>query len=137
MATHWVDGDDSDELVWSLYEQGRARLQGGEPAAAAEVLELAVEREPDKASLREALGRAYYASARVEPARAQFAWALDLDPSDDYAHFGLGCCLERQGRLVDAAKHFKLAVALSDRVEYRSALGRVMARLRPASGIGG
>jgi hypothetical protein len=31
----------------------------------------------------------------------------------------------------------KLAVALSDRVEYRSALGRVMARLRPASGIGG
>lgn len=129
MATHWVDGDDSDELVWSLYEQGRARLEDGKPAAAAEVLELAVEREPHKASLREALGRAYYAAARVEPARAQFQSALDLDPSDDYAHFGLGCCLERQGRLPDAAKHFKLAVALSDRLEYRDALGRVMARL--------
>lgn len=129
--TTWVDGDGSDELVWSLYEQGRARLQGGEPAAAAEVLELAVEREPQKASLREALGRAYYATSRVEPARVQFQSALDLDPSDDYAHFGLGCCLERQGRLPDAAKHFKLAVALSDRAEYRSALGRVLARLQP------
>jgi Flp pilus assembly protein TadD len=129
MATDWMDGGEGDELVWSLYEQGQARLQGGEPAAAAEVLELAVEREPHKASLREALGRAYYAASRVEPARAQFQSALDLNPSDDYAHFGLGCCLERQGRLPDAAKHFKLAVALSDRAEYRQALGRVLSRL--------
>ena len=124
-----MDFGEDDELVWSLYQQGRARLKDGQPSAAAEVLELAVEREPEKASLREALGRAYFASARLERARREFERALDLNPSDDYAHFGLGRCLERQGRLPDAAKHLKLAVAMRDRADYRTALGRVLARL--------
>lgn len=126
MAQDWHD---DDELVWSLYQQGRDRLRAGNPGAAAELLELAVEREPAKASLREALGRAYFASARLEPARRQFERALDLNPSDDYAHFGMGRCLERQGRLPDAAKHYKLACALAPRADYRSALGRVLDRI--------
>ena len=124
-----IDFSHDDDLVWSLYEQGQARLKDGQPSAAAEVLELAVEHEPEKASLREALGRAYFAAARLEPARREFERALDLNPSDDYAHFGLGRCLERQGKLPDAAKHYKLAVAMRDRVDYRTALGRVLARL--------
>lgn len=128
MSAHF---DHDDELVWSLYEQGRARLADGQAPAAVEVLELAVEREPRSVSLREALGRAYFAASRLEPARRQFERALDLDPSDDYAHFGLGRCLERQGHLPDAAKHFKLALAMRDRDDYRSALGRVLARLEP------
>lgn len=123
-----------DDLVWSLYEQGQARLREGNPGAAAEVLELAVEHEPEKASLREALGRAYFASARLEPARVQFERVVDLDPSDDYAHFGLGRCLESQGRLPDAAKHYKLACALADRADYRDALGRVLDRIAARGG---
>ena len=121
--------DDNVELVYSLYEQGCQRLQAGNPAGAAEVLELAIEHEPTKASLHEALGRAYFASARIEQARTAFEQAVHINPSDDYAHFGIGRCYERQGRVADAAKHFKLACALSDRADYRTALSRVLARL--------
>ena len=121
----------TDELVYDLYEQGRRRLRRGQPRAAVEVLELAVAREPAKASLQETLGRAYFASAQVERARAAFARTVELDPTDDYAHFGLGRCLERLGRNADAAKHLKLACALAERREYRRALDRVHARLHP------
>lgn len=122
-------GEHDDELVYSLYEQGRDRLDRGNPTGAAEVLELAIEREPSKASLHETLGRAYFASARVDQAREEFERAVAINPSDDYAHFGIGRCFERQGRLLQAAKHYKLACALSDRHDYRSALARVQSRL--------
>ena len=122
-------GHDNDELVYSLYEQGRRRLDGGNPTGAAEVLELAIEHEPSKASLHEALGRAYFASSRVEQARSEFEQAVEINPSDDYAHFGIGRCYERLGRLADAAKHYKLACALSDRGDYRMALERVQERI--------
>jgi tetratricopeptide (TPR) repeat protein len=123
------DREEQDELVYRLYQQGSQRLADGKPAAAAEVLELAIEHEPAKASLRETLGRAYFATARLDAAREEFEQALTLDPSDDYAHFGVGRCFERQGRLRDAAKHYKLACALADREDYRSALSRVTGRL--------
>ena len=88
-----------------------------------------MEQEPSKASLREALGRAYFAASRVQPARAEFERALEIDPTDDYAHFGVGRCFERQGRLADAAKHYKIACALADRADYREALDRIQRRL--------
>ena len=115
--------------VYALYEQARDHLASGNPRGAAEVLELALEHEPEKASLHEALGRAYFASARVAKARGAFEAALEIDPTDDYAHFGVGRCFEREGRLPDAAKHYKLACALSDNADYRSALTRVLGRL--------
>jgi Flp pilus assembly protein TadD len=118
-----------DEIVYSLYEQGCRRLEVGNFTAAAEVLELAIEREPTKASLHEALGRAYFATARVEQARGEFQRAVEINPSDDYAHFGVGRCFERQGRLPEAAKHYKLACALAPRTDYRDALSRVLQRL--------
>jgi tetratricopeptide (TPR) repeat protein len=121
--------DSPEGMVYALYQQGQERLHGGNPTGAVEVLELAVEREPDKASLHEALARAYFATARVGRAREEFAVALELDPSNPYAHFGLGRCFEREGRLPDAAKHLKIACALSDRAEYQSALDRVAARM--------
>lgn len=121
----------NDELVYQLYAEGRSRLEAGNAPGAAEVLELAVEHEPDKASLRETLARAYFAAARVRPALQEFERAVDLDPSNAYAHFGLGRCHEREGRLGQAAKHLKLACALSGRVEYQEALARVEARRRP------
>lgn len=118
-----------DELVYSLYEKGRQRLDGGNYGGAAEVLELAIEHEPTKASLHEALGRAYFASSRVSAALEEFERAVDINPSDDYAHFGVGRCYERQGQLPEAAKHYKIACALSDRPDYRTALTRVLERL--------
>lgn len=115
-----------DRGVYALYRQACSHLDGGHPHAAAEVLELAVEREPQKASLHETLGRAYFASARVRRARGEFEAALEIDPSNDYAHYGVGRCFEREGRLPDAAKHYKLACALAERDDYLIALRRVL-----------
>ena len=34
---------------------------------------------------------------------------LELSPVDDYAHYALGRCLEKQGREHEANGHYKLA----------------------------
>lgn len=115
--------------VYDLYRQGCRRLDAGNPRAAAEVLELAVEHAPQSALLRETLARAYFASAAVGKARTQFEHALELDPTDAYAHFGVGRCHEREGSLAAAAKHYKLACALNGRSAYASALERVRRRM--------
>ena len=45
-------------------------------------------------------------------------------PTDDYAHFALGRCLEKQGRSQEARGHYKLARCMRpQRDEYRRALG--------------
>lgn len=116
--------------TYALYQHGCAQLDAGNPWSAVEVLELAAEREPGQACVREALARAYFAASRVRLARGEFERALELDPTDDYAHFGIGRCFEREGRLPDAAKYFKLACALADRSVYQHALARVQQRLQ-------
>jgi len=37
---------------------------------------------------------------------------LELAPTDDYAHYGLGRALEKQGKDAEANGHYKLAAAL-------------------------
>jgi tetratricopeptide (TPR) repeat protein len=124
----------SEYRVYALYQQGRSRLADGNPHGAAAALEEALaqhaaDHQPGKASLYEELGRAYFALSQIQRARAEFERALALDPSSDFAHFSIGRCYERQGRLGDAAKHYKLANALADRALYQAALARVLARL--------
>ncbi len=122
------------DRVYTLYQQGHRRLAAGNPHGAAAALEEALAQQaaddqPHKASIHEALGRAYFASSQIQRARAEFERALELDPSSDYAHFSIGRCYERQGRLGDAAKHFKIANALADHEFYKAALERVLSRL--------
>ena len=115
--------------VYEWYQEGCRRLREGNARGAAEILELAVEREPEKASLREILARAYFATSRVRLARDEFSQALALDPTDDYAHFGVGRCHERLGDLRAAAKYFRLACAMAPKPDYEDALQRVETRL--------
>jgi Flp pilus assembly protein TadD len=75
-------------------------------------LEKAKKREPDKASIREALGIAYFRIKRYDEAEAEFRKMLELAPVDDYAHYALGRCLEKQGREHEANGHYKLASSL-------------------------
>ena len=100
------------ESTYSLFQQGRAHLKRGMAAQATVALEKAKRREPEKASIREALGIAYFRIRRWEEAEAEFRKALELSPVNDYAHYALGRCLEKQGRQQEANGHYKLASSL-------------------------
>jgi Flp pilus assembly protein TadD len=75
-------------------------------------LEKAKKLEPDKASIREALGIAYFRLRRWAEAENEFRAVLELSPTDDYAHYALGRALEKQGRDAEANGHYKLASSM-------------------------
>ena len=108
-------------------------------AQATVALEKAKKLEPDKASIREALGIAYFRIQRWKEAEAEFRAVLELSPTDDYAHYALGRALEKQGRDAEANGHYKLASSLSpiERALRRADHGarRARPRTRPASYI--
>jgi Flp pilus assembly protein TadD len=109
------------ESTYSLFQQGKAHLQRGMPAQATVALEKAKKREPDKESIREALGIAYFRIRRWDAAEAEFRTLLELSPVNDYAHYALGRCLEKQGRTHEANAHYKLASSLNPESEqYRA-----------------
>src|SRR5947207_14517548 len=114
------------ESTYSLFQQGRAHLKRGMAAQATVSLEKAKKREPEKESIREALGIAYFRIRRWEEAEAEFRKLLELSPVNDYAHYALGRCLEKQGRGREANRHYKLASSLKPGSEqYRARiLGR-------------
>jgi Flp pilus assembly protein TadD len=98
--------------TFDLFQQGRAHLKKGRAAQATVALEKAKRREPEKASIREALGIAYFRIHRYDEAASEFRKMLELAPVDDYAHYALGRCLEKQGRQAEANGHYKLASSL-------------------------
>ena len=102
----------SEHELYDLFQQGRAHLKDGRAAQATVALEKAKRRAPDKASIREALGIAYFRIRRYDEAAAEFRAMLELAPNDDYAHYALGRCLEKQGRAHEANGHYKLASSL-------------------------
>jgi Flp pilus assembly protein TadD len=84
-------------------------------------LEKAKRQEPDKASIREALGIAYFRIRDYTRAESEFRALLELSPTDDYAHYALGRCLEKQGKDAEANGHYKLASRMRpDEAHYAS-----------------
>ncbi len=99
--------------AYDLFREGQKRLRGGMAAQATVPLERAKRLEPAKASIREALGIAYFRLGRWQDAEAEFRTIVeDLSPTDDYAHYALGRALERQGRIAEANGHYKLASSM-------------------------
>ena len=98
--------------AYDLFQQGRHHLRDGMPAQATVALEKAKRLEPNKASIREALGIAYFRIQRWQEAEAEFRAVLEISPTDDYAHYALGRALEKQGRDAEANGHYKLASSL-------------------------
>jgi Flp pilus assembly protein TadD len=92
--------------------RGIAMLRDGHPHQAAMILGRAKLLEPQKGSIREALGRALYSIGAAGRARREFAKAVQLNPADDYAHFALALACERTGQLGRARGHAKLAATL-------------------------
>ena len=106
--------------VYDLFQRGTELLESGEFHQATVPLRKAAELEPEKASIREALGRAYFRSRHYEEAVVEFAAVVDIAPTNDYALFCLGRALLEAGRPADARKPLVLAANLRpDRRDYR------------------
>ncbi len=100
--------------AYTLFREGQARLRKGMTAQATVPLEKAKRLEPAKASIREALGIAYFRLRRWEEAEREFRMIVEeLGPTDAYAHYALGRSLEQQGRAAEANGHYKLASSMA------------------------
>ena len=115
--------------VYEWYQRGLQLLGERHPDAAATLLARAAEAEPASRSIREALARAQYDAGRYAEAIESFTRLIAVNPSDDYAHFGLGLAASRSGELGLAAEHLALAAAMRpDLHHYAEALRGVRAR---------
>ena len=112
--------EERGEHVYDLFQRGSALLESGDFDAATIPLERARSLEPDKSSIREALGRAYFRAGRYAQAGEEFAAVVERHPVNDFAHFCLGRSLEKTGRLSEARRHLALATGMRpDRADYR------------------
>jgi Flp pilus assembly protein TadD len=108
------------ESTYDLFRRGTALLEQGDFHAAVVPLARARDKEPDKASIREALGRALFRAQRYEQAVAEFEAVVETAPTNDYALFCLGRSLQQLGRHAEARKPLALAACLRpERSDYR------------------
>lgn len=110
-----ADREDGGEWTeaYDLFVRGSAFLESGHPGQAAALLARAKALTPGKTSVREALGRAYYALGLFDRAASEFAAVAESAPANDYAHFALGCSLLRTGDAVRGRGSLRLAVAMN------------------------
>jgi tetratricopeptide (TPR) repeat protein len=112
--------EERGEKVYDLFKRGSDLLEHGDFSAAAIPLEQARALEPEKSSIREALGRAYFRTGRYEAAAGEFQAVVDRHPVNDFAHFCLGRSLQKSGRAREARKHLALAASMRpERADYR------------------
>ena len=126
MSTSYTEGMDSseetreDEPLYTLYRKGVELLEDGSFGAATVPLAEAARRAPEKSSVREALGRAYFRNRQFAEAATEFEAVVETHPVNDYAHFCLGRALSLTGDTERARHHLALASNLRpDRRDYR------------------
>jgi tetratricopeptide (TPR) repeat protein len=109
-----------DETLYDLYQRGMALLEHGDFEPATIPLSKAARMAPEKASIREALGRAYFHSRRYQEAADEFEAVIERYPVNDYAHFCLGRALTLSGQRQRARRHLAIAACLRpERRDYR------------------
>jgi Flp pilus assembly protein TadD len=124
------DGGPAGE-VYDWYTRAVELLEGGNPEAAAELLAHARAREPESASVLEALARASFDAGRYGEAASLFAQLSDGSPDNDYAHFGLGLSRMRLGDHAGAIDQLAMAAAMRPgRKDYDQALREARATIR-------
>lgn len=106
--------------VYDLYIRGTELLEAGHNHQATIPLSRARDLAPDKSSIREALGRAYFLSQHYEQAAKEFEAVIDRAPTNDYAQFCLGRSLQMLGRHAEARGPLARAAAMQPgRRDYR------------------
>jgi Flp pilus assembly protein TadD len=114
------------DSAYELFARGSRLLAERHPAAAALLLERCLALEPGKASILEALGRAYFEQGAHQRAADAFQEMVDANPLADYAHFGLGLSHVRLGDTGRARWHLRMAVFLKpENEDYQRALRRL------------
>ena len=83
--------------VYELVRRGTELLEAGHNHQATIPLSRARDLDPDKTSIREALGRALFGAQRYEQAAIEFEAVIDRAPTNDYAQFCLGRSLQMLG----------------------------------------
>lgn len=127
------NADDGDAPAYELFWRGSRFLEQRHPGQAALLLARAVVLEPEKTSIREALGRAQYALGRFDEAAETFAAVTVRAPANDYARFGLARSLLAAGRASEAVGQARLAVAMRPgNADYEEALVACLAALGEA-----
>lgn len=115
--------------VYELFQRGTQLLEAGDYHQASVPLARARDLAPDKNSIREALGRAYFHAQRYEQAAAEFDAVVERAPTDDFALFCLGRSLQLLGRHAEARGPLVLASCLRpERRDYRLYRDRARAR---------
>jgi Flp pilus assembly protein TadD len=117
------------DSTFESFRRAETLLARQRPLEALRELEPVVAAAPDEPSVHLLAGRAYLGSAQLGRAERAFLRVLELDPSDDYAHFALGRTLQRLGRLTEAKTQLRMAAAMNPLPAYQEALGEVNARL--------
>ena len=124
------DGEPAGE-VYDWYTRAIELLEGGNPEAAAALLSHARAREPESASVLEALARASFDARRYREAAGLFADLADSSPDNDYAHFGIGLSRMRLGDHAGAIDELAMAAAMRPgRKDYGQALREARATIR-------
>lgn len=112
--------DSGDDSLYSLYRRGISLLEAGDYAQATVPLRKAARLAPDKSSIREALGRAYFRSRHFPEAAEEFEAVIERYPVNDFAHFCLGRALSLCGERERARRHLAIAANLRpERRDYR------------------
>jgi Flp pilus assembly protein TadD len=106
--------------LYDLFRRGTELLEAGHNHQAAFPLARARDLDPDKTSIREALGRALFHTQRYEQAAVEFQAVIDRAPTNDYALFCLGRSLQMLGRHAEARKPLAQAAGMQPgRRDYR------------------
>ncbi len=116
--------------VYDWYVRGVELLESGNAAAAVQLLSHASAAEPASRSVRESLARAQFDAGMYAEAKESFAWIIEVNPTDDYAQFGMGLAAAKEGQLQEAVEHLALAAAMRpDITHYATALRGARAAL--------
>jgi predicted Zn-dependent protease len=111
------------------YHEAWRLLEERAPKEAIALLDPAIEKEPQSASLRTLRAWAYFQSAQLQRAEQELAVLVEDCPTDVWARFALGRVLERQSKYSDALPHLRLAAVMSGDAEHEAGVLRVERRL--------
>ncbi len=115
----------------SAYRTAYDLLSRRAPVEALEVIEPALEQDPDNTGLRSLRAWAFLLKAQLQKAEAELEHLVAENPADDWAQHALGRCLERQNRDAEALPHLRLAAAMSGDPDHGLAVLRVEQALTP------